>query len=173
MKKIIFVLPLLLLISCSSTTYIKSLPSGAQIYEGDAFMGVTPYRHWDIDSSDPGNPDYTGRTFTLKKEGYRDKEINIKRNVLNVPRLFFPAPIFSLPWAYDYPGEYYFELESLRNNKERYLRNMSGKQGKNTEDGKTYGSASKKLRELRELYNEGLLTEDEYEEKRQAIIDEM
>jgi hypothetical protein len=96
---------IILSLSCSSTTYIKTIPEGAKVYSGDALMGATPYMHWDIDSVDPGNPNYAGRKFTLRKEGYKDKTITIERDVVNIPRLFFPVPIFSLPWTYDYPYE--------------------------------------------------------------------
>lgn len=172
MKKILFLLPMIVLLSCSSTTYIKTMPSGANVYEGDALMGVTPYMHWDIDSGDPGNQDYPGRTFTLKKDGYKDKAITIKRNILNVPRLFFPAPIFALPWAYDYPYEYYFELESIGKRHAPFPYDSSNRKG-HVKDDKNYSTYSRKLRELKELYDEGLLTEEEYQAKRKAIIDDM
>ena len=139
MKKILFLLPIILLLSCSSTTYIKTLPSGAKVYEGDALMGVTPYMHWDIDSGDPGNPDYYGRTFMLKMDGYKDKAITIKRNILNVPRLFFPAPIFSLPWAYDYPYEYDFELESIGEKQAPFSRDSLNRKG-HIKDDKNYST---------------------------------
>lgn len=174
MRKIIFLLPVIfVLISCSSTTYIKTIPPGAKVYEGDAFMGVTPYMHWDIDSGDPGTSDYPGRTFTLRKEGFKDKTVNIKRNILNVPRLFFPAPIFSLPWAYDYQPEYYFELEPSGKHKAHYPPNLSTKKTGTVPDDRPYSAHARKLRELKQLYDEGLLSDEEYEQKRQSIIDDM
>lgn len=172
MKKILWLLPLIFVLSCSSATYIKTLPSGAKVYESDALMGVTPYMHWDIDSGDPGNPDYPGRTFTLKKDGYKDKTITIKRNILNVPRLFFPAPIFSLPWAYDYPYEYYFELESTGKRQVPFPHDSVNRKGFQTDD-KPYSAASRKLLELKALYEEDLVTDEEYQTKRKDIIDDM
>jgi len=134
-------------------------------------MGATPYMHWDIDAVDPGNPDYPGRTFTLKKNGYKDKTITIKKNVLNIPKIFFPVPLLALPWIYDYPYEYYFELDTAWENKDHSTQNIYNKKGETGADDKSYSAHSKKLRELKKLYDEGLITDKEYIIKRKAIVD--
>ena len=170
MKKIIVLLPMLLLLSCASTTYIKTFPSGANVYEGDALMGVTPYMHWDREATGPEN---AGKTFTLRKQGYADKTIAIKKDVLNIPRLFFPAPIFSLPWAYDYKEEYYYELEPIGKRRAPYPHKMTNPRSGVEVEGQPYSESSRKLRELKKLRDEGLLTDEEYEMKREEIIDNM
>lgn len=170
MKKIIFLLPLLLLVSCASTTYIKTFPSGASVYEGEALMGVTPYMYWD---REPTGPENAGKTFTLRKPGYADKKITIQKDVLNIPRLFFPAPIFSLPWAYDYKEEYYYELEPMGKRRVPFRHKISNQGSGPVVDDQPYSESSKKLRELKKLYDEGLLTDEEYEMKREEIIDNM
>jgi hypothetical protein len=170
MKKIIFLLPLLLLLSCASTTYIKTFPSGANVYEGDALMGATPYMHWDREATGPEN---AGKSFTLRKPGYADKTITIKKDVLNIPRLFFPTPIFSLPWAYDYREEYFFELEPIGKRSAPSRHKISNQRSGAVADDQPYNESSRKLRELKKLYDEGLLTDEEYETKRAEIIDNM
>lgn len=170
MKKIIVLLPVLLLLSCASTTYIKSFPPGANVYEGDALMGATPYMYWD---REPTGPENVGKSFTLRKPGYADKKITIQKDVLNIPRLFFPAPIFSLPWAYDYKEEYYFELEPIGKRGAPYPHKISNQRRGVVVDDKLYSESSRKLRELKKLYDEGLLTDEEYEMKRAELIDNM
>jgi hypothetical protein len=170
MKKIIVLLPLLLLLGCASTTYIKTFPSGANVYEGDALMGVTPYMHWDREATGPEN---AGKTFTLRKQGYADKKITIQKDVLNIPRLFFPAPIFSLPWAYDYKEEYSFELEPIGQRRAPFPHKISNQRSGAVVDDQPYSESSRKLRELKKLNDEGLLTNEEYEMKRAEIIDNM
>lgn len=54
----------LLFASCSSTTLIQSVPSGAKVYLNDEYAGVTPYSH--TDTKIVGSTTYV----RLEKEGY-------------------------------------------------------------------------------------------------------
>jgi hypothetical protein len=167
MKKLIFVLSVLFLFGCSSTTYIKTMPSGAKVYEGDALKGFTPYMHWDREAGE------TSRTLRLHKEGYKDKTITIKKTDFNPLRLVAP-PILALPWIYDYPSEYVFELEKSEQTITETVQKIPAASNieihPNSSEPSQY---SQKLRELRKLKEEGLLTDKEYEQKRKAIVDSM
>jgi len=178
MKKIICLLPMIFLLSCSSGTYIRTLPEGAKIKEGDVVKGTTPYFHWDRDMGT------SGRKFTLQMEGYKDKTISIEKNEFVIHRIFF-LPILSWPWLYEYPERYFFELEK----NEQLIQGTESKFPKQTEVNKPKIPASsnletpskspdsseyaQKLRELKKLKDEGLLTDKEYEIKRKAIVDGM
>jgi hypothetical protein len=178
MKKIVFLLPILFLLSCSSVTYIKTIPDGAKIKEENELKGVTPYFHWDRGMG------ISGRTFTLQLEGYKDKTVSIEKSRFVIHRIFF-LPILSWPWLFEYPDEYYFELEQS----EQPIQRAENKAPKQTEITKPNIPASsnletqskspdsseyaQKLRELKKLKDEGLLNDKEYEIKRNAIIDGM
>ena len=162
MKKILFLLLLLFLVNCASTTYIKTLPEGAKVKDGTVLKGVTPYFHWDRNIS------YIDKTFTLQMEGYKDKTINIKKNKLVYQRIIF-LPILSWPWLFEYPDKYFFELEKS----EQLIQGAESKSPKQAEITKPNISDSseyaEKLQRLNKLNDAGLFTKKEYEERKKAI----
>lgn len=168
MKHFIIVLSAFVLFGCASTTYVKTIPSGAKVYEGEVLKGFTPYMHWDREMND------YSRTFMLRKEGYKDKAISIKKTDFNPIRLVAP-PILALPWLYDYPYEYVFELEKSSEAITTVTsQNVPPSSNLQTQPKSSDPSeSSQKLRELKKLKDEGLLTAKEYEQKRKAIVDGM
>ena len=183
MKKIIIFLLMLLLLGCASYTVIKTLPDGAKVKKGEQLMGITPYEFWDRDLS------YTETTYTLQMEGYKDRQITITKNVLYIHRLILP-PILGLPWLFGYQPTYFFDLEKAVKNRQRLNPEISDKMDTITEDKKLsisdipssshlgtkprnadFSESNQKLRELRKLKDEGLLTEKEYEKKRKEIVE--
>ena len=156
------VLSVIILFGCASSTVIKTMPSGAKVKKDGEIIGTTPYEFWDREHSD-----YTA-TYVLSKHGYKDKEVTIKKDVLFVHRIIVP-PIIGLPWLYGYNPSYFYELE---------------KSGEQTAQQTSFGTQpplkssnvseySQKLRELNNMKNEGLITDEEYERKKQQIIDGM
>ena len=99
----------LLVFGCAGGTTIKSNPSGAKVYLDGQYKGATPYYHIDITFT--GAP----RMLTLKKEGYKDFEFPIRRNLELFwmggisPPIGVPIPIFVYP-----KDGYNFEL-GMRN----------------------------------------------------------
>ncbi|MDP2853419.1 MAG: hypothetical protein Q8O28_04130 [Smithellaceae bacterium] len=168
MKYLMIVSSMLILFGCASTTYIRTLPSAAKIYEGDVLKGFTPYMHWDREE---GN---ASRTFILYKEGYKDKIITIKKTDFNPMRIIGP-PVLAWPWLYDYPYEYVFELEkSGQPIAEKTLQSVPTYPNLETQPKMSDPSGYvQKLRELKKIKEEGLITDKEYEQKRKAIIDGM
>jgi len=104
MKNIIIFVSVLILCGCASSTVIKTIPDGVRVKQGNELIGITPYEHWDREVSN-----YV-LNLTLSKEGYRDKEIAIEKNVLYIHRLIVP-PIIGLPWLLGYNPSYLYELE--------------------------------------------------------------
>ena len=167
MKKIIFLLPILFLLSCSSTTYIKTHPSEAKVYENNSLKGYTPYMHWDRESGG-------SKTFILKKAGYKDKTITITKSEFNPVRLIAP-PIIALPWIYDYPYEHFYELDKELNNNTPSSDNTQIPVSPEvlTPSDNSVSEYARKLRAIKALKDEGLLTNEEYEKKRKSITDGM
>lgn len=167
MKYFMIVLSVFFLFGCASSTYIKTMPSGAKVYEGDALKGFTPYMHWDREMGQHS------RTLILHKEGYKDKTVTIQKTDFNPIKLIAP-PILAWPWIFDYPYEYIFELEKSEKTTTETVQSIPatsdlGIQPKSSEP----SEHSQKLRKLKNLKDEGFLTEKEYEQKRKAIIDGM
>lgn len=103
-RLLIVVIGICVLMGCASTTIIKTLPEGARVKQNGMLKGLTPYEHWDREESN-----YV-LNLTLSKEGYKDKEVVINKDVLYLHRLILP-PIISLPWLFGYDTSYLFELE--------------------------------------------------------------
>lgn len=156
------VLSVIILFGCASSTVIKTMPSGAKVKKGGEIIGTTPYEFWDRETSD-----YTA-TYALLKQGYKDKEVTIKKNVLYVHRIFVP-PIIGLPWLYGYNPSYFYELEKSGEQTAKQISFGTQPQPKNSDP----SEYSQKLRELNNMKNEGLITDEEYQQKRQQIIDGM
>lgn len=168
MKKIIFLLTIFSVLSCASTTYIKTLPPDAKVYEGGALRGVTPYMHFDRSAG------MASRTFTLKKEGYKDKTITIEKTDFYIHRLIFP-PILAWPWLFGYPYEYFYELEeAVQNNVPSSTKQNAPVSSKMvTQPSKSGTEYTQKLQTLKSLKDQGLLNDEEYEQKRKSIVDGM
>jgi hypothetical protein len=96
------------LFGCASTTLIKSNPPGAKLSLDGKVIVETP--HFYTDKAVAG----TMKTFTLKKEGYKDFNGYIKREKLSVPILIGGILlIVPLVWVLEYPTQYNFEMEKL------------------------------------------------------------
>lgn len=94
------------LVGCSSTTMIKSNPSGAKLYLDGQYKCETPCTHSDSAASG------TSKTVLLKKGGYRDFTGTIKKEKTEVgPIIGGIFLLFPLIWMLGYPEEYNFEME--------------------------------------------------------------
>ena len=125
----------------------------------DGYIGTTPYEFWDRETSD-----YTA-TYVLSKQGYKDKEVTIKKDVLYVHRIIVP-PIIGLPWLYGYNPSYFYELE--KSGEQIAKQTSFGTPQPKNSDSSEY---SQRLRKLRDLRDEGLITDDEYEQRRKEIVE--
>jgi hypothetical protein len=109
MKKwIALVMVFFFLFGCSSTTLLKSNPSGAKIQVDGYTVGETPQFY--TDKAVAG----TSKPVTLKKEGYKDFDGTIKRDEFSFTNLI--GGIFLLVpfvWLFEYPTQYTFIMEKL------------------------------------------------------------
>ncbi len=145
----------ILLTSCVSSTVIQSKPSGANLYINDEPVGKTPYNYNDKKIVGSFN------NIRLEKEGYetfytsfsRDEELNVGALVGGIFLLF---PFL---WIMDYKPNHIYELKPA---------------GENYQPKKTTISQSKakKLRELKQLLDDDILTKQEYEKEKAKILNE-
>lgn len=156
MKLIAALLAILVLTaSCSSSTMITSSPEGAKVYLNGELVGTTPYKHSDTkivgSSSD----------IKLEKEGYEPFYTVLTRNEKAdvgaiIGGIFVLVPFL---WTMKYKPQHAYELRPL--------------DGKQIKEKKTDLSMSKldELKKLKELFDEEVLTKEEYEAEKKKILD--
>ncbi|MDR2927118.1 MAG: PEGA domain-containing protein [Cytophagaceae bacterium] len=149
----------ILFTSCASTTMIQSNPSGAKVYLNGEPVGATPYSHTDTK--------IVGSTTTVKldKEGYeplntsfsRDEEVDVGAIIGGV---FVWIPFL---WTMKYKPTHTYELTPRSDDKQPIIKT-------NPQQNQTQSKVDK-LRELKQLFDEKLITQEEYENERQKVLD--
>lgn len=108
MKKLVALMLIFFFLFGCATTIIKSIPSEANIYNEEKLLGKTPYT---FKSAATGG---TKWIMTLKKEGYKDNLVQIKKDKADIGMIilgcFFIVPFL---WWGTFPTEYIFEMEKL------------------------------------------------------------
>ena len=95
------------LTGCAGYTTIKAIPADARVYSTDGrLLGATPYSHWDRNLS------WAEAKLVIKSEGYKAREVTIKKDTLYIHKIFLP-PVLGWPWVMGYEPEYTFELEKM------------------------------------------------------------
>jgi hypothetical protein len=163
MKKItrytsLFLALSILLASCSSTTLIQSTPTQAKVYLNSELVGETPYRH--TDSKIVGS----SMVVKLEKEGYKpfvttitkDEQVDVGAIIGG---LFVLVPFL---WTMKYQPTHSYELQLL-----------TGENDIKPEVQPIQNSKSKvdKLRELKQLLDEKIITADEFEKEKTKVLD--
>lgn len=143
--------------SCISTTVIESIPSGAEVYLNGQKVGVTPYSMTDAKIIG------TCTHVELYKEGFEPIYTNICRNEqldmgAVVGGIFFTVPFL---WTLKYDPFHVYELyPEIDQNQLDIHQNQ------------TQNSKIDKLKELNQLLDEKLITEQEYQDLRKKILEE-
>jgi hypothetical protein len=151
--------------SCVSSTVIRSKPLGADVYIDGVRVGKTPYQHQD--SKIVGSR----IDIELKKEGYetlntyiyKDEEPNVGAIVGG---FFF---LFPFLWTMQYYPSHNYELvptQDIEQSNENVIQNNSVPQKT------TISSKADRIRELKKLVDEGLLTIEEFEKEKKKILEE-
>lgn len=142
------------LTSCASTTMIQSTPVGAKVYLNGENVGTTPYEHRDTK--------IVGSTTTVKlqKEGYEDLITSFSRNeqadvgaIVGGVFLLFP-----FLWTMKYKPHHNYEMVRLTSTRDASESSISG-------------SKAESLKELKKLFDDKLITSEEYENQRKSILD--
>lgn len=147
---------LLIISGCASTTLIETNPPGAKIYINGKLKGETPFQHSDEDII------FTSKAVKITKDGYQDLYTTISRSeqpeVGPIIGGFFFPPIWL--WSFGYDPVRMYELEPVML-EEGFDNNLPAVQTK-----------AEKLRDLKQLLDEGILTKEEYEKEKKKILDE-
>lgn len=155
----------LIIASCSSSTLIQTTPEDADVYVDGNKVGATPYLHEDQ------NIAFTSTRITLKKEGYEDVDYVLRRDEKVevgpvIAGFFFMWPF--LLWSFGYNEVHNFEMEPAIK-----LEPVPGETQDNAREGaKDEGSKYDRLRDLKDLFDEGVLTEEEYKKEKEKILNE-
>lgn len=138
--------------SCASRTMIQSNPTGAKVYIQGEYAGTTPYSYKDtkiVGSS---------TDVKLEKEGYEPFITSFSRNEKADVGAIIAGCLVLVPflWTMKYKDEHNYELLPLG----------SGKKPAASTD----TSLTAKLQELKKMYEDKLITKEEYEKQREKVL---
>lgn len=150
----VFLAFLILFSSCASSTMIESSPSGAKVYINGESVGETPYKHRDTKIVGSNN------AVKLEKEGFQTFETYFSRNEeadvgAIIGGIFFLVPFL---WTMKYKPTHSYELTPLDPQK-------------NLQTIPTTGSKAQKLRELKQLLDDKIITQEEFEIEKKKILE--
>ena len=145
--------------SCSSTTMIQSSPSKAKVYIDGAFAGETPYLH--RDSKIVGS----SMVVKIEKEGFtplvttitKDEEVNVGAIIGG---LFVVVPFL---WTMQYQPVHNYVLKptAVENDVKPEIQKIQTNPK----------SKADRLRELKQLLDEKIITLDEFEKEKSKVLD--
>lgn len=169
LKRVSFILAsIILLTSCGSTTLISSEPSGAKLYIDGEPMGTTPYSYRD--------KKIVGSTTSLRfeKAGYESLDVSLTRDEevdvgAIIGGIFVLVPFL---WIMKYKPTHTYELtEAMEITEFNEIQNNTSLE---IMPKKKISERSKaeRLRELKELLDENILTQEEYDQQKKKILDE-
>ncbi|GAA4407681.1 hypothetical protein GCM10023187_28610 [Nibrella viscosa] len=151
----------ILLASCSSSTTIISKPSGAKVYLNGQPVGTTPYTHSDTR--------IVGSTTTvrLEKEGYETLNTSFSRDEQADVGAIIGGVFLLVPflWTMKYNPTHTYELIEAGFQPPRTM-----PIGVVSES--VVKSKADKLRELKQLLDEKLITPEDYEKQKAKILSE-
>jgi len=172
-NKILFKIVSLLLVAsvlftgCVSSTLIQSYPTGAKVYIDGEPMGVTPY--WHADTKITGSI----TNVDLVKEGYEPLYTSFSRteqvDAGAIIGGLFIWPIFL--WTMEYKPTHSYELVALPN---KLMTDSTQIILPPTIDQAlpTLSPKVQRLKELKQLLDEKVITNEDFEKQKQKILDE-
>lgn len=145
----------IMLSSCASTTLIQSTPDEAKVYLNDELVGKTPYSM--RDKKIVG----TRTDVRIEKEGYETFYTTIRRNEEVSAGAIVGGILFVLPylWIMKYKPTHTYELKPTNGDEE--LSKLNSSTAPKTK--------AEKLLELKEQFEKGTITKEEYEKEKKRV----
>jgi hypothetical protein len=142
-----------LLTSCTSTTRIQSIPEGARVYINEEPAGTTPLIYSDTKIM------FSSTNIRLEKDGYAPCYSVLTRDEEADVGAIIGGFIFWVPfaWSLKYRPSHTYELYPL-------LPQAS--------DPALPASKADQLRELKQLLDENVITQEDYDKQKARILDE-
>jgi hypothetical protein len=153
--------------ACSSATRINSEPQGARLHLNGSYVGNTPYTH--VDSRIVGS----STLVTLELDGYETMNTMFYRNEdLDVGALigglfFWPAFL----WVMKYHPSRTFVMTPIVAMEPMHRPMQQTTIEKKLPDD-DFQAKAEKLRELKKLFDEGVITQDEYEAEKKKVLEQ-
>lgn len=157
----VFMAAVVLFAGCASSTMINSVPSGAKVYINGESVGTTPYLYTDTKVlGSVVNVD-------LVKDGYETLYTSFTRteqvNAGAIVGGFFL--LFPFLWTMEYKPTHNYELIPLPATGDTITTEVPGPV--------QVKSPTERLKELKKLLDDKLITEKEYETRKKAILEEL
>ncbi len=157
----VFMAAVILFAGCASSTMINSVPSGAKVYINGESVGTTPYLYTDTKVlGSVVNVD-------LVKDGYETLYTSFTRteqvNAGAIVGGFFL--LFPFLWTMEYKPTHNYELIPLPATGDTITTEVPGPV--------QVKSPTERLKELKKLLDDKLITEKEYETRKKAILEEL
>ncbi len=147
----------ILFASCASKTMIQSNPSNAKLYINDEYAGTTPFSYKDTKILGSTND------VRLEKEGYETFYSSFTRNEKADVGAIIGGVFVLVPflWTMKYKDSRTYELLPVGGTPEKKeaLTNASD-------------SKAKRLRDLKQLLDEEVITKAEFEKEKEKILNE-
>ncbi|MDD3322910.1 MAG: PEGA domain-containing protein [Paludibacter sp.] len=177
LKIITVILAVISLSGCVSSTLIQSYPPGAKVYVNGEPKGLTPY--WYSDSKILGSI----TNIDLVKDGYEPLYTSIERNEQVDVGAIIGGFICGIPflWTLQYNPTHNYELIPLGEQKQDvplveapfYNQDKSSNSTSIQTQVEKTPTRLDRLKELKQLLDENLITKDDYEKQKQKILDEI
>lgn len=144
------------LAGCVSTTLIESSPTGAALYLNEVLVGRTPYKHSDKEII------FTETKVRLELEGYQILDTAFKKDEALNPKVLLGGCITPIPylWIMKYHPVHFYTLTPLVSQQEQ------------KQDSIPLRTPADQLRELKQLFEENLISEEEFQKAKAKILGE-
>ena len=144
------------LAACSSSTMIRTRPPGAKVYVNGEYIGESPARYRDSRILGATND------LEIEMDGYKDKRMTFTKDEKAdvgaiIGGIFFLVPFL---WTFGYKNNRLYELDPVTAEAEKSLPNLAPK----------VSSKAERIRELKQLFDEGIITQEEFEASKRQIL---